>query len=66
MNIENVKNLGHLATIFENKFSQKSCLTVDNKALNFIEFSELITSYAKKFKALGLKKGDKIGILLFN
>ena len=66
MNIENVKNLGHLATVFENKFSQKNCLTVDNKTLSFEEFSELITSYAKKFKTLGLKKGDRVGILLFN
>ena len=66
MNIKDAKNLGQLATIFENKFSEKECLSVDGKSLNFIEFSNQITSYAKKFKALGLKKGDKIGILLFN
>ena len=66
MNLKDAKNLGHLSTIFESKFSEKDCLIVDDKTLNFQEFSNLIISYSKKFKVLGLEKGDRIGILLFN
>ena len=66
MNLKDVRNLGHLSIIFESKFSEKDCLTVDDKTLNFQEFSDLIISYAKKFRKLGLQKGDKVGILLFN
>ena len=66
MNLKDAKNLGNLSTIFESKFSEKDCLIVDDKTLNFQEFSNLIISYSKKFKVLGLEKGDRIGILLFN
>ena len=50
MNLKGAKNLGHLSTIFESKFSEKDCLIVDDKTLNFQEFSDLIISYAKKFR----------------
>ena len=54
MNLKDAKNLGHLSTIFESKFSEKDCLIVDDKTLNFQEFSNLIISYSKKLKVLGV------------
>lgn len=66
MTAKNIKNLAHLSTAFDASFEKKECLTVDGRTLNFREFSDTVTNYSKKFKTLGLQKGDKIGILLFN
>ena len=66
MNNKDIKNIAHQSVIFPEILSTKECLTIDNKTLDFREFSNLVTSYAKKLKTLNLNKGDKIGILLFN
>ena len=60
------KNIAALATKYDDDDKDKNCLTVDDIKKSNFEFSENILLHAKRFLALGLNKGDKIGILLFN
>ena len=61
-----IKNIAALATKFNDNDKDKNCLTVDDIKRSNFEFSENILLHAKRFLTLGLNKGDKIGILLFN
>ena len=63
MNEKNMNNIADFAVRFPKEIAKKECLTVDNSSLNFDEFSNLVTEYAKKLQTLNLNKGDKIGIL---
>ena len=66
MNEKNINNIANFAVKYPKEIAKKECLTVDNSSLNFEEFSNLVTEYAKKLQRMNLNKGDKIGILLFN
>ena len=66
MNEKKINNIADFAVRFPKEIGDKECLTVDGSSLNFEEFSNLVTQYAKKLQTLNLNKGDKIGILLFN
>ena len=61
-----IKNIAALATNYNEKNKDNNCLTVDDIERSNFKFSENILLHAKRFIALGLNKGDKIGILLFN
>ena len=60
------KNIASLATNYADYNKDNNCLTVDDIKKSNFEFSENILLHAKRFLTLGLNKGDKIGILLFN
>ena len=61
-----IKNIAALATNYNDDNKNNNCLTVDEIKRSNFEFSENILLHAKRFLSLGLNKGDKIGILLFN
>ena len=60
------KNIAALATNYNDSNKEESCLIVDDIKRSNFEFSKNILFHAKRFITLGLNKGDKIGILLFN
>ena len=66
MDLDKIKNIAAYAVHFEDNIASNKCLIVDNNQRSNKEFSENIISHAKRFLALGLKKGERIGILLFN
>ena len=66
MNIEKINNLAEFATSYKDEVSNKECLIVDKEVRTCEEFSINIINHAKRFVSLGLHKGDRVGILLFN
>ena len=60
------RNIAALATNYNDNNKEENCLIVDDIKRSNFEFSENILLHAKRFITLGLNKGDKIGILLFN
>ena len=66
MNIEKINNLAEFATSYKDEVSDKECLIVDKEVRTCEEFSINIINHAKRFVSLGLNKGDRVGILLFN
>ena len=66
MDLDKIKNIAAYAVHFEDNIASNKCLIVDNNQRSNKEFSENIISHAKRFLALGLKKGERIGILLIN
>ena len=48
MNEKKINNIADFAVRFPKEISNKECLTVDGSSLNFKEFSNLVTEYAKK------------------
>ena len=66
MTSKEITNIAALATNYRNDEKDNNCLTVDEIKRSNFEFSENILLHAKRFISLGLNKGDKIGILLFN
>ena len=66
MNIEKINNLAEFATSYKDEVNNKECLIVDKEVRTCEEFSINIINHAKRFVSLGLNKGDRVGILLFN
>ena len=60
------RNIAALATNYNDNNKEENCLIVDDIKRSNFEFSENILLHAERFINLGLNKGDKIGILLFN
>ena len=66
MNLDKIKNIAELGTLYDENAANNNCITLDRKKRSNEEFSENIINNAKRFLSLKLKKGDKVGILLFN
>ena len=66
LNLDKIKNIAELGTLYDENAANNNCITLDRKKRSNEEFSENIINNAKRFLSLKLKKGDKVGILLFN
>ena len=52
MNEKKINNIADFAVRFPEEIGNKECLTDDGSSLNFEEFSNLVTEYAKKLQTL--------------
>ena len=66
MNLDKIKNIAELGTLYDENAANNNCITIDGKKISNEEFSENIINNAKRFLSLKLKKGDKVAILLIN
>jgi acyl-CoA synthetase (AMP-forming)/AMP-acid ligase II len=59
-------NVGEILTITTNKFPERIAVVFENQRLTYQEFNERVNRFANGLLRLGLKKGDKVAVLLFN
>jgi len=59
-------NIGHLLTLSANKFPDRTALLFEDKRLTYREFNQRANRFANAVLGLGLKKGEKVAVLLFN
>lgn len=59
-------NMGEILRVNAKKFPKKLAVKDIKRALNYTELNERVNRLGNGLMDMGLKKGDKIGILLFN
>lgn len=59
-------NVGHILTLAANKFPERSALLFEDKRYTFREFNQRSNQFAQSLLRLGLQKGGKIAVLLYN
>ena len=59
-------NIGHLLTLSANKFPDRPALLFEDKRFTYREFNQRANRFTNAVLGLGLKKGEKVAVLLFN
>jgi len=59
-------NVGQLLTLVASKHPQRSAILFENKRFTYREFNQRANRFAHSLLRLGLRKGDKVAVLLFN
>jgi long-chain acyl-CoA synthetase len=59
-------NVGHLLTRSAKYFPDKTAFVIDGESISFKDLDTRINKLANAFLSLGLKKGDRVGVLFHN
>ncbi len=59
-------HVGQILTLVANKFPARTSIIFDEKRFTYSEFNERVNRLAHALTQIGLKKGEKVGVLLFN
>jgi fatty-acyl-CoA synthase len=59
-------NVGQILTLTANKFPERTAIIFENKRFTYREFNERVNQLAQALVQRGLRKGEKVAILLFN
>ena len=59
-------NMGEILRVNAKKFPKKLAVKDANRELNYTELNERVNRLGNGLIDMGLKKGDKVGILLYN
>jgi len=59
-------NVGQILTITSNKFPKRIAAVFENERLTYQEFNERVNRFAHFLLRMGLTRGEKVGVLLFN
>ena len=59
-------NVGEILTTTANKFPGRIAVVLENQILTYQAFNERINQFAQLLLGLGLKKREKVAVLLFN
>jgi fatty-acyl-CoA synthase len=62
----NAMNIGQILTLAANKFPNRTAIVCEDKRFTYREFNRRVNQFANVLLRLGLRKGDKVAILLFN
>jgi fatty-acyl-CoA synthase len=59
-------DVGQILTLTTNKFPERTAILFENKRFTYQEFNGRVNQFAHSLLKMGLKKGEKVGVLLFN
>lgn len=59
-------NVGQILTLTTNKFPERTAILFENKRFTYQELNGRVNRFAQSLLRLGLTKGDKVAVLLFN
>lgn len=59
-------NVGHILAFAASRFPERIALIFEDKKFSFREFNQRTNQFAQSLLRLGLQKGDKIAVLLYN
>lgn len=59
-------NVGQILTLSANKFPERTAIIFGDKRFTYQEFNERVNRFAHSFLRMGLRKGEKVAVLLFN
>jgi len=59
-------DIGQLLTFTANKFPKRTAIIFEEKRLTYQGFNDRVNRFANALLRLGLKKGEKVAVLLFN
>jgi fatty-acyl-CoA synthase len=59
-------NVGQILTLTANKFPERTAILFENKRFTYQEFNGRVNQFAHSLLKMGLKKREKVGVLLFN
>lgn len=59
-------NVGEILTLVANKFPERTAIIFEEKRFTYAEFNERVNRLAQALMKMGLPKGEKLAILLFN
>ncbi len=59
-------NVGQILTLTANKFPERTAILFENKRYTYQEFNERVNRFSQALLQRGLRKGEKVAVLLFN
>jgi acyl-CoA synthetase (AMP-forming)/AMP-acid ligase II len=59
-------DVGQILTLTTNKFPERTAILFQNKRFTYQEFNGRVNQFAHVLLQLGLRKGEKVAVLLFN
>ena len=59
-------NVGQILTLTANKFPERTAILSEDKRFTYREFNERVNRFAHSLLRMGLRKGEKVAVLLFN
>jgi acyl-CoA synthetase (AMP-forming)/AMP-acid ligase II len=59
-------NVGQILTLSANKFPERTAFIFEDKRFTYQEFNERVNRFSQALLQRGLRKGEKVAILLFN
>jgi acyl-CoA synthetase (AMP-forming)/AMP-acid ligase II len=59
-------DVGRILTLTTNKFPERTAILFQNKRFTYQEFNGRVNQFAHVLLQLGLRKGEKVAVLLFN
>jgi Acyl-CoA synthetases (AMP-forming)/AMP-acid ligases II len=59
-------NVGQILTLTANKFPERTAILSEDTRFTYREFNERVNRFAHSLLRMGLRKGEKVAVLLFN
>jgi fatty-acyl-CoA synthase len=59
-------NVGRILSLTANKFPERTAIIFENKRFTYREFNERVNQLAQTLVQRGLRKGERVAVLLFN